>query len=80
MVRPVLRSGAKILERETLRTGGDILTDIVRSTDENPRLNEWAKNLIGMLRERGRKSKQGSSTGNKEAGRKPRLTKRDIVS
>jgi len=56
MVRPVLWSGAKTLGRETLRTGGDNLTDIARSTDEHPRdivsrrLNETAQNLIGNLR------------------------------
>jgi len=66
MVRPVLWSGAKTVGRETLRTGGDILTDIARSTDdENPRdiisrrLNETAQNLIGKLRGRGRKRKAG---------------------
>ena len=79
MVRPVLWSGAKTVGRETLRTGGDVLTDIVRSTDDgNPRgiisrrLNETAQNLIGKLRGRGRKRKAG--------GKKPRLTKRDIFS
>jgi len=64
MVRPVLWSGAKILGRETLRTGGDMVTDMARSTDdENPRdivsrrMNEMAQNLIGILRGRGRKRK-----------------------
>jgi len=35
--RPVFWNGAKTLVRKTLRTGGDILTDIARSPDENPR-------------------------------------------
>jgi len=66
MVRPVLWSGAKTLGRETLRTGGDILTDIARSTDENPhdivsrRLNETTQNLIGKMRGRGLKTEISS--------------------
>jgi len=63
VVRPVLWSGAKILVRETLRTGGDILADIARLTNEDPRdilsrrLNETTQNLIGKLWGRGRKRK-----------------------
>jgi len=54
-VRSILWSGAKILGRATLRTGGDILKDFARSTDENPsdivsrRVNENAQNLMGKL-------------------------------
>jgi len=89
MVRPILWSGAKTVGRETLRTGGDILTDIARSTgDENPRdtisrrLNETAQNLIGKLRGRGRKRKAGGRVAKprQKGGKKPRLTKRDIFS
>jgi len=86
MVRTVLWSGAKILGRKTLRTGGDILTDIVRSTNEHPRdivsrcLNETAHNLIGKLRGRGRKRKAGVAKRRQKGGKKPRLTKRDIFS
>jgi len=91
MVRPVLWSGAKTVGRETLRTGGDILTDIARSSgDENPRdimkrcLNETAENLIGKLRGRGRKRTAGGGRGvarrRQKGGKKPRLTKRDIFS
>jgi len=89
MVRPVLWSGAKTVERQTLRTGGDILRDIARSTnDENPRdiisrrLNETAQNLIGKLRGRGRKRKTGGGVAKRrqKGGKKPRLTKRDIFS
>jgi len=86
VVRPVLWSGAKTLEQETLRTGGDILTDIARSTDEDPRyifsrrLNETAQNVIGKLRGRGRKRKAGVAKRRQKGGKKPRLTKRDIFS
>jgi len=65
MVRPVLWSGAKTLEKVTLRTGGDILTDIARSTEEVPwdifsrRVNETVQNMIRNLRGRGRKRKAG---------------------
>jgi len=74
VVRPVLWSGAKTLRRETLRTGGDILTHIARSTDEDPqyivsrRLNETAQNLIGKFRGRGRKREAGV-VKRKKAGR-----------
>ena len=86
MVRPVLWSGAKTVGRETLRTGGDNLTDIARSScDEKPRdiisrrLNETAENLIGKLRGRGRKRKAGGVAKRRQkGGKKPRLTKRDI--
>ena len=88
MVRPVVWSGAKTVGRETLRTGGDILTDIARSSgDEKPqdiisrRLNETAENLIGKLRGRGRKRKEGGVAKRRQkGGKKPRLTKRDIFS
>jgi len=91
MVRPVLWSGAKTVGRETLRTEGDILTDIARSKgDENSRdiikrrLKETAENLIGKLRGRGRKRKavrgRGVAKRRQKGGKKPRLTKRDIFS
>jgi hypothetical protein len=87
MVRPVLWSGAKTVGRETLRTGGDILTDTARSSgDEKPRdiisrrLNETAENLIGKLRGRGRKRMAGVAKRRQKGGKKPRLTKRDIFS
>ena len=90
IVRPFLWSGAKTVGRETLRTGGDILTDIARSTDdENPRdiisrrLNETAQNLIGKLRGRCRKRRAGGGGVAKrrhKGAEKPKLTKRDIFS
>ena len=67
VVRPILWSGAKALGRETLRTGGDILTDIARSSpDQNPRdivskhVTATTQNLINKLRGRGRKRKRSS--------------------
>jgi len=80
MVRPVLWSGTKTLGRETLRTGGDILTDIARSTDEDPqdivsrRLKETAQNLISKFR------KAGVAKRRQKGGKKPRLTTRDMFS
>jgi len=86
MVRPVLWHGAKILGRVTLRSGGDILTDIARLSDEDPgaivsrSLNETAQILIGKLRGRCRKRKRGFAKRREKGGKKPRLTKRDIFS
>jgi len=85
VVRPIIWSGAKALGRETLRTGGNILTDIARSSsDQNPRdivsrhVIESTQNLIAKLRGRGRKRKRNGKTVKPRASKKPRLTKRDI--
>jgi len=64
MVRPFLWSGAKTVGRETLRTGGDILTDMGKSKGD----------------ERGRKRKAGVVKRRQKGGKKPRLTKRVIFS
>jgi len=94
MVRPVFWSGAKTVGRETLRTDGDILTDIASSTDDEiprdivwRRLNKKTQNLIGKLRGRGRKCKAGGggeeggvAKRRQKGGKKPRITKRDIFS
>ena len=62
------------------------MTDIARSTDEDPRdivsrrLIETAQNLIAKLRVRGRKRKAGVAKRRQKGGKKPRLTKRDIFS
>jgi len=65
VVRPILWSGAKALGRETWRTGGNILTDIARSSpDQNPRdivskhVIATTQNQIDKLRGRGRKHKR----------------------
>jgi len=86
MVIPVLWSCAKTLGRETLRTGGDILTDIARSTDKHLRnivscrVKETAVNLIGNLQGRCRKLTAVVVKRRQKGGKKPRLTKRDIFS
>jgi len=76
-IRPILWSGAKTLGRETLRTEGDILSDMTRSTGvESPgdivsrRVNETAQCLIAKLRRHGRKCKANNK----------KITKRDIFS
>ena len=61
-VRPILWCGAKAVGRETLRTGGKILTDIAANTspDVSPKdivskhVTELVKNLIGNLHGGGR--------------------------
>ena len=67
--RPIFWSVAKALGRETLRTGVDILTDIVRSSPgQNPRdkvskhVTESTQNLIAKLRRSRRKRKRGGKT------------------
>ena len=83
-VRPILWSGTKTLGRETLRTGGDILTEMTRSTEgESPRdivsrrFNETAQNLISKLWGRGRKRKATNVVKRKKikAPRKRKLQK-----
>ena len=83
-VRPILWSGAKTLGRETLRTGGDILSDMARSTGgESPseivsrRVNETVQNLIGKLRGRGRKRKANKVVKRKKynGAKKKKITK-----
>jgi hypothetical protein len=60
LVRSVLWSGVKAVGRQSLRTGGKILTDIA-DTDHRRRdiiakhVSESAQNLIQKLRGRGRK-------------------------
>ena len=63
-VRPLLWSVAKAVDRETLPTGGKILTDIAARKSSNDvsagdimskRVTESAQNLISKLRGRGRK-------------------------
>jgi len=87
-VRPILWNGAKTLGRETLRTGGDILSDMARSTGgESPRdivsrrVNKTAQNLIGKLRGRGRQRKAKAVKRKRNNGTmKKKITKRDILS
>ena len=63
LVRPVLWSGVKAVGRETLRTGGPILSDLAYKTpgDVKPRhfiakhVSDSAQTLIQKLRGKGRK-------------------------
>jgi hypothetical protein len=89
-IRPLLWSGAKNIGKETLRTGGKILTDIVenQSPDVTTRdiisknLSESTQNLIGKLRGRGRKRKRttGKSKTKKRKPQNAKRIKRDIFS
>ena len=84
--RPILWSGIKALGRETLRKGGDILTDIARSpTDQNHKdivskhVTESTQNIIAKLRGIGRKRKGSGRTVKPRARKKPRLTKETFL-
>src|SRR5215468_6659971 len=76
-VRPILWSGAKVVGRETLRTGGKILQVIADNSSPDVKagdivskhIGETARNLIGKLRGKGRKRKR-------QRGRSPSITKR----
>jgi hypothetical protein len=84
-IGPLLWSGAKSIGKETLRTGGKILTDIVENQSPDvsthdiisKNLSESTQNLISNLRGRGRKRKRTtrkakaskSKTKNKNAKR-----------
>jgi hypothetical protein len=96
-VKPILWSGAKDIGRETLkalgreslRTGGRILTDMA---DRSPgvsshdiitkHIGETTQNLIGKLRGKGRKRKSSATPKRKKQGPKRKKiktpTKRDI--
>jgi len=66
-VHPLLWSGAKRVGRQTLRTGGKILTDIAERSPTD--VSEYAQNLISELRGRGRKRAR-EATGGKKNGPK----------
>ena len=79
-------SGVKAVRRETLRTGGKILTDIAY-TVVKPRhiiakhVGEPAQNLIQKLRGRVRKrAAPKSQRGKPPKKKKVKITKRDIFS
>ena len=57
MVKPILWSGAKTVGRETLRTGGKILTDMADGTPAGVIVAKHARELIGKLKGGGRKRK-----------------------
>jgi hypothetical protein len=81
----LLWSIVKAVGRETLRTGGKILTDIA-DTDTRPsdiiakHVGESAQNLIQKLRGRGRKRSAPLRIPSKKKVEKIRLIKRDIFS
>jgi hypothetical protein len=83
--------GAKVVGRETLRTGGKILTDIAlnKSLELSPKdivskhVNESVQNLIGILRgDVGRKRARGVSsvTKKRKKAKRARVINRDIFS
>ena len=58
MVRPILWSGTKTVRRETLRTGGKILSEMADKSAGTPAgdiVSKHARELIGKLKGRGRK-------------------------
>ena len=83
--RPTLWRGAKAVGRETLRTGGKILTDIAanRSPELSPKdivskhVIESVQNLLGNLRGGGRKRVRGVS---RKKAKRGRVINRDIFS
>ena len=89
LVRPVLWSGVKAVRRETLRTGGRILSDLADNTagDVKPQhiiakhVSDSAQTLIQKLRGRVRKRAQPLSRGlppKKARTNSATTTKRDI--
>jgi hypothetical protein len=90
-IRPLLWSSAKSIGKETLRTGGKILTDIVENQSPDvsthdiitKNLSESTQNLIGKLRGRGRKrrrtTRKARASKTKQKKNAKRI-KRDIFS
>jgi len=87
LVRPLVRSGTKAVGRETLSTGGKILTDIAarKSIDDvragdivSEHETESVQNLISKLGGHGRKSARAAVGGKKRGprGPKPQTLKR----
>ena len=74
MVRHILWNGAKTVGRETLRTGGKILSDMADNSDGTPGgdiVCKHARDLISKLKGRGRKGK--AAIPKRTAGKKPKL-------
>ena len=59
-MRPVLWSGAKILRREAVRTGGNIMSEIAANPEQTRDILS-PQNIIKKLRGGGRKRKKASS-------------------
>jgi hypothetical protein len=88
-VRNIIWSGVKALGRETLRTGGDILSDIAEAKPTtslhakdivSKLLNESKQNLINKLGGRGRKRKGSPAKSKRKTNKNAKITKRDIFS
>ena len=92
LVRPVLWSGLKAVGRETLRTGGRILSDLADNTagDVKPRhiiakhVVDSAQTLIEKLRGKGRKRpaalrSRGLPSKKKARPKTAKTTKRDML-
>lgn len=89
MVRPIFVRGARTLGRETLRTGGKILTDIA---DKQPNVkvrdivskhvSDTTQGLITKLRGGGLKRKRAASVKKtkKKTSKMAKVIKRDIFS
>jgi hypothetical protein len=88
MVKPYLIQGAKTMGRETLRTGGRILSDIAENTSPelgvrdivSRRFTESAQNLIKNLGGKGRKRKRVTTKKKQKPKKKAKVIKRDIFS
>jgi hypothetical protein len=84
-VRPILWRGAIVVARETLRTGGKILTDIAENRSPelshkgivSKHVTEPVQNLLGNMRGGGRKRVRGVS---RNKSKRAREIKRDIFS
>ena len=85
-VKPIIWSGVKALGRETLRTGGKILSDIAenRSDEVNARdiisryVTDSTQNLIKTLRGRGQKRRR--ATKKRKTNKRVKIIKRDNFS
>jgi hypothetical protein len=90
MVKPILVRGARTLGRETLRTGGKILTDIA---DKEPsvkvrdivskHVSDTTKGLVTKLRGGGGLKRKRASTKTKKktvSSKRAKVIKRDIFS
>ena len=81
-VRSIIWSGVKALGRETLRTSGDILSDIAEAKPTtllqakvivSKRLNEYRQNLINKLSGRRRKRKGPSAMNKRIPNKKAKI-------
>ena len=85
-VRPILWRGAKAVARETLRTGGKILTDIAenKSSELSPKdivskhVTDSVKNLIGNLHCGGRSRATCVSSVKRKKAKRVRVIKRYV--